>query len=95
MSTHDIIGALHPDVRDALKDEDWTDAEITEWLIGHNAQVRRDALQEEPSDAECIAILNAVTVPLNEPPKDGQWVPASIERCREAIMTARQESHRD
>lgn len=33
--------------------------------------------------------------PLNEPPKVGEWVPASIERCREAIMTARQKRYRD
>lgn len=63
MSTNDTINVLHPDVRDSLKSDDWTDVEIEEWLTGHNAQVRRDVLQEEPSDAECIAALNAVSVP--------------------------------
>lgn len=92
MSTYDTIGALHPDVRDSLKDGDWTDVEIEEWLIGHNAQVRRDVLREEPSDAECIAILNAVSVPLGEPPAEGGWAKAAIRRCREALMAARMEA---
>lgn len=91
MSANDTINVLHPDVRDSLKSDDWTDVEIEEWLTGHNAQVRRDVLQEEPSDAECIAVLNVVSVPFGEPPATGDWTQAAIRRCRDALMAARQE----
>lgn len=89
MSTNNTIASLHPDVRDSLKDEDWTDVEIKDWLTGHNASIRRAVLKEEPSDAECIAILNAVTVPLGDPPAEGDWAPGAIRRCREALIVAR------
>lgn len=81
---------LHPDVRDSLKSDGWTDVEIEEWLTGHNARVRRDALQEEPSDAECIAVLNVVSVPLGDPPAKGDWAMGAIRRCRDALLAARQ-----
>lgn len=90
MSANDTINVLHPDVRDSLKSDDWTDVEIEEWLTRHNAQVRRDALQEEPSDAECIAVLNAVSVPLGDPPAKGDWAMGAIRRCRDALLAARQ-----
>ena len=53
-----------------------------EWARTHLAA-------QEPTDAECIAILNAVTVPLGEGPGDGVWFRAAIRRCREAMMSAR------
>lgn len=89
MSANDTINVLHPDVRDSLKSDDWTDVEIEEWLTGHNARVRRDVLQEEPSDAECIAVLNAVSVPLGDPPAKGDWAMGAIRRCRDALLAAR------
>lgn len=49
-------------------------------------------LRAKPSDAECIAILNAVSVPLGKPPQDREWEPAAIDRCREALLTAREEA---
>ena len=53
-----------------------------EWARDHLAA-------QEPTDAECIAVLNAVTTPLGEEPKDGEWFPGAIRRCREAMMSAR------
>lgn len=88
MSTID----LHPDVLDSLRGDEWSDAEINQWLTDHNATIRRKVLTEEPSDAECIAVLNAVTVPLGEPPATEEWFQASIQRCRTALMNARQEN---
>ena len=44
---------------------------------------------QEPTDAECIAVLNAVTTPFGEKPGKAEWAPAAIRRCREAMMTAR------
>ena len=53
-----------------------------EWARTHLAA-------QKPSDAECIAVLNAVTTPLGEKPKYTVWFPAAIQRCREAMMSAR------
>ena len=87
----DLSLHLHPDVIDALRDNEWSDSEIEQWLTDHNATVRRKALAEEAPDAECIAVLNAVSVPLGESPAKGEWSQTSIQRCREALMNARAE----
>lgn len=44
---------------------------------------------QEPTDAECIAVLNAVTTPFGEKPRKTEWAPAAIQRCREAMVSAR------
>ena len=50
--------------------------------------------EQEPTDAECIAILNAVTTPFGEKPGKVEWAPAAIRRCREAIMEARRKEYK-
>ena len=53
-----------------------------EWARTHLAA-------QEPTDAECIAVLNAVTTPFGEKPGRAEWAPAAIRRCREAMVSAR------
>ena len=53
-----------------------------EWARTHLAA-------QEPTDAECIAVLNAVTTPFGEKPEKTEWAPAAIQRCREAMVSAR------
>ena len=56
----------------------------------HMAEWARDHLAaQEPTDAECIAVLNAVTTPFGEKPEKTEWAPAAIQRCREAMVSAR------
>lgn len=55
---------------------------------------RDQALAEEPTDKECIAILNAVTTPFGENPGKSVWAYAAIRRCREAIMEARRKEYK-
>lgn len=50
--------------------------------------------EQEPTDAECIAILNAVTTPFGEKPGKVEWAPAAIRRYREAIMEARRKEYK-
>ena len=47
---------------------------------------------QEPTDAECLAVLNVAIVPLGEPPKRNglaDWNPAAVERVRAALSAAR------
>ena len=68
-----------------------------EWLdegrasgFASGAEWARDHLAaQEPTDAECIAVLNAVTTPFGEKPEKTEWAPAAIQRCREAMVSAR------
>ena len=50
--------------------------------------------EQEPTDAECIAILNAVTTPFGEKVQTHEWAYAGIQRCREAIMEARRKEYK-
>lgn len=45
----------------------------------------------EAQRRRCLAVLNAVSVPLGESPAKGEWSQTSIQRCREALMNARAE----
>ena len=53
------------------------------------AWARTHLAAQEPTDAECIAVLNAVTTPFGEKPGRTEWAPAAIRRCREAMVSAR------
>ena len=55
----------------------------------HAAHVAQVLAAQEPTDAECIAVLNAVTTPFGEKPEKTEWAPAAIQRCREAMVSAR------
>lgn len=44
---------------------------------------------QEPTDAECIAVLDAVTAPIGEEPMRGEWARGAINRCRRALVAAR------
>ena len=68
--------------------------DIAAWFptgFENGAQWQRE---QEPTDAECIAILNAVTTPFGEKPEKVTWFPAAILRCREAIMEARHKEYK-
>ena len=53
-----------------------------EWARTHLAA-------QEPTDAECIAVLNAVTAAFGERPRSTEWASFAIQRCREAMVSAR------
>lgn len=68
--------------------------DIAAWFpagFENGAQWQRE---QEPTDAECIAILNAVTTPFGEKTQKGEWAYAAIRRCREAIMEARHKEYK-
>lgn len=68
--------------------------DIAAWFpVGfeNGAQWQRE---QEPTDAECIAILNAVTTPFGEKVQNHEWAYAGIQRCREAIMDARRKEYK-
>ena len=62
------------------------------------AEWARDHLTaQEPTDAECLAVLNVVMVPLGEPPKRNglaDWNPAAVERVRAALSAARRDEEK-
>lgn len=59
-------------------------------VVDEFAEWARDYLAvQEPTDAECIHVLNVVTTPFGEKPKETEWAYAAVQRCRDAIMTAR------
>lgn len=54
----------------------------------HSADLR--VTPQEPTDAECIHILSVLQTDLGQPTRtDFEWSQAAINRCREAIMSAR------
>lgn len=54
----DLSLHLHPDVIDALRDNEWSDSEIEQWLTDHNKAVRRLAPPLEPTDTEVEALAS-------------------------------------
>lgn len=69
--------------------------EVVRRTFTNAAEWARDYLAaQEPTDAECTAVLNAVTTPLGEEPKDEEWFPAAIQRCREVMMSARRDEEK-
>ena len=70
----------------------WHDRQFGNLLdpMVHMAEWARDHLAaQEPTDAECIAVLSAVTTPFGEKPGKVEWAYAAIQRCREAMTSAR------
>lgn len=93
MTTDDFTEAARAEADDRfLINPDHPGQTTEEWIaiFEQAAEWARAYLAaQEPSDAECVAVLNAVTTPLGEKPKDAEWFPAAIQRCREAMMSAR------
>ena len=69
--------------------DEWLDEGRASGFTSGAEWARTNLAAQEPTDAECIAVLNAVTTPLGEKPKYTVWFPAAIRRCREAMMSAR------
>lgn len=46
--------------------------------------------EQDPSDAECIYVLNAINTPLGEEPTQNEWARAAINRCRDALIKAKE-----
>lgn len=82
-------------LRAAPRTREDIEATYDAWMAEHDARVRQAVLQEVPTVNQCVAILNAVSVPLGDPPMKGEWLPAAINRCREALLAARQETRHD
>lgn len=75
----------YPTGSDLDRDRRMVVDEFIEWARIHLAA-------QEPSDAECLAVLNVAIVPLGEPPKRNglaDWNPAAVERVRAALSAAR------
>ena len=73
--------------------DDWGFAEAERRAFVDGAVWARTLLAtQEPTDAECLAVLNVAMVPLGEPPKRNDladWNPAAVERVRAALSAAR------
>ena len=62
------------------------------WFVVGAEWARDHLAAQEPTDAECLAVLNVAIVPLGEPPKRNDladWNPAAVERVRAALSAAR------
>lgn len=64
------------------------------WMAEHDARVRQEAIEEPPTLDQCVTVLNAVSVPLGDPPTKGYWAMGAIRRCRDVLIAVRRDEEK-
>lgn len=94
MSDYNVTSAASTEAAHRDMDPGPTGENNRAWFVAGAEWGHDQALAQEPTDAECIAILNAVTTPFGEKVQNHEWAYAGIQRCREAIMDARRKEYK-